>query len=191
MGSLACGSLIVSKKHSSIYSHGLLGLFLALLAGTACAQTPFTGGVEASSTDGPIKVRNNVAQPAEPIVTQRYFKIKKGQFPQFLKLSQEGVWPYFAKIGSRVIGMWMVTHPEVTGTSASPDYDEVILMTQYASVEHWQATRDMASLGGNGPDWEKCMDAIQQRRELTIETSLQFLQGSTWHNPPYYMPGVN
>ncbi len=86
--------------------------------------------------------------------------------------------------------MWLVTHPEVTGSEEPKDYDEAILMTQYASVEHWQATRDMTSLGGNGPDWEKCQEAIQFRRTLTLETSLQFLQGSTWNNPPYYMPGA-
>lgn len=137
-----------------------------------------------------VKVRNDVAQSSVPIVTERYFKIKKGQFPAFLKLSQEGVWPYFEKIGSRIIGMWQITHPDFAGTKESPDYDEVILITRYASLEHWQATRNMVSLGGNGPDWEKCRDALDQRRALTIETSLQFMQGSAWQNPPYFMPGV-
>jgi len=169
----------------------LFYLPLLVVANLSFAQSPFVGGVESNTTAEAITVRNQIAQPSEPIVTQRYFKIKKGQFPQFLKLSREGVWPYFEKIGARVIGMWMVTHPAVTQTKSSDDYDEVILMTQYASVEHWQATRNMTSLGGNGPDWKKCQDAIQQRRELTIETSLQFLQGSTWHNPPYYMPGYS
>ena len=86
--------------------------------------------------------------------------------------------------------MWLVIHPEVTGSKGSEDYDEAILMTQYASVEHWEATRDMTRLGGNGPDWEKCQQALQFRRSLTLETSLQFLQGSTWQSPPYFMPGV-
>lgn len=132
-------------------------------------------------------------EPSEPIVTKRYFKIKKGTFPEVLKVSQEGVWPFFEKIGSRVIGMWQVIHPDESTSEASPDYDEVILMTQYASVEHWKASRkmaEMAEMGGNGPDWVKAREAIARRRELTIETSLQFLQGSTWHNPPYYMPGL-
>jgi len=116
---------------------------------------------------------------------------QKNSFPEFLKASQEGVWLYFEKIGSRVIGMWLVTRPATTGTQETKDYDEAILMTQYASVEHWQATRQMTSLGGNGPDWEKCQEAIAFRRTLTLETSLMFLEGSTWHNPPYFMPGVN
>ena len=71
-----------------------------------------------------------------------------------------------------------------------PDYDEVYLMTQYASVEHWKATRKMAEMGGNGPDWTKAREALAFRNSVTIETRLEFLQGSTWHNPPYYMPGL-
>ncbi len=177
------------------YKHLILFCFLLVnFSSQSYAQDRgnFIGGVEnkQSPHQEPISVRNQVAQASNPIVTQRYFKIKKGSFPEFLKASQEGVWPYFEKIGSRVIGMWLVTYPEATGMSEPKDYDEAILMTQYASVEHWQATRDMTSLGGNGPDWEKCQEAIAFRRTLTIETSLMFLSGSTWHNPPYYMPGM-
>ncbi len=137
----------------------------------------------------PIAVRNDVAQPGEPIVTKRYWKIRKGSFPQFLRASQEGVWPFFEKIGARVIGMWQVV--EIEGKDASADFDEVYLMTQYASVDHWRATRDMAELGGNGPDWAAAREALLLRRSLTIETSVEFLRGSTWHNPPYFMPGVS
>ena len=50
-------------------------------------------------------MRNDVAQAGEEIITLRYFRIKKGTFDQFLKASVEGVWPYFEKLGSRVIGM--------------------------------------------------------------------------------------
>ncbi len=175
----------------SLTTRLLIPSLLLFLSSNLSAQTPFVGGVQEESSKTVIKVRNDVAQTSAPIVTQRYFKIKKGQFPEFLKLSQEGVWPYFEKIGSRVIGMWQIIYPDFIDAKDSTDYDEVILMTQYASIEHWQATRDMAALGGNGPDWEKCRDAINKRRALTIETSLQFMQGSTWHSPPYFMPGVN
>ena len=136
----------------------------------------------------PIAVRNDVAQPGEPIVTKRYWKIKKGAFPEFLAASRDGVWPFFEKIGARVIGMWQVIHPE---GEAPADYDEVYLVTQYASVDHWRATRDMSGLGGNGPDWEAAREALRLRRSLTIETSVEFLQGLKWDTPPYYMPGVS
>jgi len=179
-------------------SNRIMNFTLILIAGisvcaTAQDKTNFVGGIEedlAAAEAKPIPVRNDVAQPSEPIVTERYFKIKKGTFPEVLRVSQEGIWPFFEKIGSRVLGMWQVIHPEESGSEASPDYDEVILMTQYASVEHWKATRKMATIGGNGPDWKKAREAIAYRRTLTIETSLEFLRGSTWNNPPYYMPGL-
>ncbi|MEI7931962.1 MAG: hypothetical protein WCI21_02755, partial [Alphaproteobacteria bacterium] len=85
-----------------------------------------------AGTTGP--VRNLAAQKGEEIVTIRYFKIKKGSFPQFLTVSQNGVWPYFEKIGARIVGMWQVI-PDPEGASVAADYDEAYLMTRYASLE--------------------------------------------------------
>ena len=56
----------------------------------------------------PRPVRNDVAQPGREIVTIRYFRIKKGTFDVFLKTSQEDIWPFFDKMGARVVGMWKV-----------------------------------------------------------------------------------
>lgn len=138
-------------------------------------------------------VRNRATDPAqigaEGIVTLRYWKIRKGTFPQFLAASEQGVWPYFEKIGSRVIGMWQVL-PAPGEEEASPDYDEVYLATRYASVEHWAATRDAVSLGGDGPDYQALQDALAVRRDLTIETSLTFLNGATGPMGPYFLPGT-
>ena len=140
----------------------------------------------------PHPVRNDVAQPGEEIVTIRYFRIKKGTFDQFLKASQEDVWPFFDKIGARVIGMWKVFPAEgVAGqTKENADYDEVYLSTRYASFEHWKATRDMTALGGNGPDWEKCERGLALRGSLTISTNVIFLKGAMRGDRPLFMPGL-
>src|SRR4030095_5193087 len=106
---------------------------------TKSQDKPFRGGLDqVQNPDRPRPVRNNVAQPGEEVVTLRYFKIKKGTFDQFLKASVEGVWPYFDKIGARIVGMWKVITPEgvADGPQASKDYEEVYLLTRYASVEH-------------------------------------------------------
>ncbi len=155
---------------------------------------PFRGGLnQVKDSDTPRPVRNDVAQPGEEIVTLRYFRIKKGMFEQFLKASVEGVWPYFEKIGARVIGMWQVITPAgVEGApQASKDYDEVYLATRYASVEHWKASRDAVQQGGNGPDWAKCKAALELRQSLTISSHLIFLKGSMAPGGPYFMPGLN
>ncbi|GEM_PF-752961 len=167
-------------------------------AATVESEVPrrFVGGV----TENPETVaaearpvRNDVAQPGREIVTLRYFRIRKGAYDDFYKASVEGVWPYFEKIGARVIGQWVVTHPEGTDgrpEAAGADYDEVYMLTRYASLEHWRATRDMAALGGNGPDWEKCRDALAFRRELTLESWVLFLEGNMAPGGPYFMPGL-
>lgn len=141
----------------------------------------------------PHPVRNNVAQPGEEIVTIRYFRIKKGSFDQFLKASQEDVWPYFDKIGARMIGMWKVIDAEsVEGQAkANNDYDEVYLSTRYASLDHWKATRDPTTLGGNGSDWEKCQRGLALRQRLTISTNVIFLKGAMAANQPLFMPGLS
>jgi len=140
----------------------------------------------------PHPVRNNVAQPGEEIITIRYFRIKKGTFDPFLKASQEDIWPYFDKIGARVVGMWKVMEAEGVEGQAKPnnDYDEVYLSTRYASLDHWKATRDPTSLGGNGPDWEKCQRGLALRQSLTISTNVIFLKGAMAANQPLFMPGV-
>jgi len=157
-------------------------------------QQPFRGGLNPVRDDRPHPVRNDVAQPGEEIVTLRYFKIKKGSFDEFLKVSVEGVWPYFEKLGSRVIGMWKVITPGgVDGApqAESKDYDEVYLSTRYASVEHWKASRDGVLHGGNGPDWLKCKAALDRRTSLTISSNVIFLKGSMAPGGPYFMPGLD
>jgi hypothetical protein len=157
-------------------------------------EKQFRGGLnQTREQDAPHPVRNDVAHPGEEIVTLRYFKIKKGAFDQFLKVSVEGVWPYFEKLGSRVIGMWQVITPDgVDGAPpASKDYDEVYLSTRYAGIEHWKASRDAVLHGGNGPDWLKCKAALDLRQSLTISTHVVFLKGSMAPGGPYFMPGLN
>lgn len=179
----------------------LIAACLALAAcTTAQAQPPTTSATQlppnnnpaqmnrdAASSRGP--VRNLTAQPGEEIVTIRYWKIKKGTYPQFLKASQTGIWPFFEKIGARIVGMWEVI-PSPDGKAASPDYDEVYLTTRYASVEHWAATRDAAAMGGDGPDYAALQAALAVRQSLTIETKVTFLKGATGPLGPVYMPGT-
>lgn len=171
-----------------------LTLFCTLLPALVEGQQPgFRGGVNTSAQPpAPTPVRNDAALPGDPVVTLRYFKIKKDTFPQFLKASEEGVWPYYEKIGSRVIGMWQAITAEGVedAPKVSPDYDEVYLLTRYASVAHWAATRDPVKMGGNGPDWDKCREALAVRNGLTLETHVVFLKGHSGGGP-YFLPGMD
>ena len=143
-----------------------------------------------SASNEPAPVRNDVAQPGGEVVTLRYWKIQKGAFGRFHEASVEGVWPFFEKIGARIVGQWKVVYPEEGNREENPDFDEVVMLTRYASYAHWQASRRPAELGGNGPDYDKLRDAIQLRRSLSIETSVEFLQGYMYQSPPVFMPGL-
>jgi hypothetical protein len=168
------------------------------LAACATAQTPPSATTSPRAMDrspagtlGP--VRNMAAQPGQEIVTIRYFRIKKGSFPQFLEASRTGVWPFFEKIGARIVGMWQVIPPQEgpnAGRQVSPDYDEAYLMTRYASLEHWSATRNAAAMGGDGPDYATLQKALAIRQSLTLETKVTYLQGVTGPLPPVFMPGT-
>ena len=178
----------------------LFGLFSICTAPSSAQQpqqtqqAPFRGGLNQSKdSDTPHPVRNDVDQPGEQIVTLRYFRIKKGSFDEFLRVSIDGVWPYFEKLGSRVIGMWKVITPtDVVGAppAENKDYDEVYLSTRYASIEHWKASRDAVLHGGNGPDWVKCKTALDRRTALTISSNVIFLKGAMAPGGPYFMPGL-
>lgn len=89
--------------------------------------------------------------------------------------------------------MWKVIEAEGVPGQSKPnnDYDEVYLSTRYASLDHWKATRDATSLGGNGPDWEKCQRGLALRRSLTLSTKVIFLKGAMAANQPLYMPGIS
>jgi hypothetical protein len=167
-----------------------------LLLVSACTTTPTAAPVggspsamnrDTAGSRGP--VRNLAPQAGQEITTIRYWKIRKGTFPQFLAASQQGIWPYFEKIGARIVGMWKVI-PAPGEPEASPDYDEVYLTTRYASVEHWAATRDAAAMGGDGPDYAALQAALAVRQSLTIETKVTFLEGVVGPLPPVFMPGT-
>ena len=145
---------------------------------------------DASKSAKAVPVRNNVAQPGREIVTLRYWKIKKGTFDRFNESSVRGVWPYFEKIGARIIGQWRVVYPDESDQKENADFDEVVMPTRYAGYDHWVATRKPAQLGGNGPDYLRLQEALKFRRSVTFETDVTFLQGHMYQSPPKFLPGL-
>ena len=139
-----------------------------------------------------VAVRNDAAQPGDEIVTLRYWKIDKGSFDQFLRTSIDRVWPYYEKVGARIIGQWQVIYPERATDVESPDYDEVFMMTRYASHAHWAATRPgvVDGVGGNGPDWDAMIEGVRLRQALTQETTVEFLEGYLYQSTPVFLPGM-
>ena len=154
-----------------------------------------TGGV-ADAGEDIIAVRNEVAaRTGAELVALTYQRIRKGAFPRLLDATERAVWPFEEKLGARPIGRWTVFYPDANSrTEESPDYDEMITMTRYASYAHYQAMRPGVAVlqGGNGPDWRAWRDAIDEVAEQTLSTDMrvEFLEGFLHHSPPYFMPAV-
>lgn len=160
-------------------------------------------GTRPSPQDENIPVRVDVAQPGVELVTVRHDRIRKGTFERFVALTKASIWPWEEKVGARPLGQWLVVFPSVPGvressrgtsliTAESPDYDEVITMTRYASKAHYDSLVPHASVyaGGNGPDWRACMNALQEQKGLTLRTTVELAQGTLYHSPPAYLPGL-
>ncbi len=167
----------------------------------ACGVT-LAGALALPAQETPRPVRNDIARAGEEFLVLRHQKLEKGAHERFFELSREGVWPYFEKNGTRIVGQWRRVYPTpdaldrggtAVGATESADLDEVYMMARYASYEHWQATRPavMARLGGNGPDYQACVEALERRRDLTLETSVRFLRGHFYGSPPVYLPPLD
>jgi hypothetical protein len=171
--------------------------------GVAAGEAPgVAAGSAGAARSSPLPVRNDLPRPGTEIVTLRSFRIAKSSFEEFHRLSREDVWPYFEKTGARVIGQWKRVYPQLeeaarSGSSElrreSPDYDEAYMMVRYASYEHWQATRPqvMARLGGDGPDYQACVEGLRRRAALTLASEVRFLEGYLHHSSPLFLPAVD
>lgn len=164
--------------------------FVACLAcfaiGVAVGSLAVISPKAASSQRGQIEQSDT----GEEVAVLRYLRIKKGTFGQVYRLGADGIWPYYERAGVRLVGMWHVAYPDVPGQSLreSPDYDEAYLLTRYASLEHWQATRDaqIENVGGSGPELARMRESLKQRQALTTESRIVVLRGRLASNGPYF-----
>ncbi|MDX1382265.1 MAG: hypothetical protein R3190_01410, partial [Thermoanaerobaculia bacterium] len=142
-----------------------------------------------AAQEPPRPVRNDTVRAGTEFLVLRHQKLRPGAHQRFFELSRDGVWPFFEKIGARVVGQWQVVRPD--GGSAT-DFDEGYRLARYRSYNHWAATRSGERLGGNGPDWLAMREAIAARRELLLGSDGPvYLEGATLPNGPYYHPGLD
>ncbi|MEO6398687.1 MAG: hypothetical protein ABIP13_09495 [Tepidiformaceae bacterium] len=112
------------------------------------------------------------------IVVQRSFIIRRGSFADFERLSREGVWPYMEARGCKIAGLFTNLH-------GGPS-NEVILNTAYASMAHWESTRDDAPLPADAGETlrglhQAYLEALAARRALTeVSSTRVFRLATTW-----------
>lgn len=99
---------------------------------------------------------------AGDVCAHRWFWLQAQDWPEFLELSEHGVWPYFESDGCRIIGLWRSMEP---GPLA-----KVLLVTRYPSVAHWERTRLQHPDPPPGADeglYRAAQAAGRRRAELT------------------------
>jgi hypothetical protein len=136
-------------------------------------------------------VRYDIPVPGEGIAELCYWKINKGRFKEFDSLTREGLLPVISKMGARGLGIWQLVYSEGAIGEEHDDFDEVMMITRYASYEHWKASQNPMDLIGNGPDF-KAWEVASSRRDSLIQDKWQrFLQGELYRSPPTYIPPLN
>ena len=164
--------------------------FLAALAGIAAVVTLQAGmaGQQPPAREIPPRpVRNEVPKTGRELSVLRNHQLKKGGHEPFFQFSRDGLWPYFDRIGARVVGQWKVIDP----ANASADREDVYRLTRYASFQHWIGTRsgNRTPIGGDGPAWAKGQAGISDRNSLELGSAgAYFLDGQMAPTGPIFMP---
>jgi hypothetical protein len=96
------------------------------------------------------------------VYAHRWFWLQPQDWPEFVSLSEEGVWPYFESDGCRIVGLWRSTEPG--------PFARALLITRYPSVAHWERTRLQSTDAPPGADtrlYAAARDAGGRRAALT------------------------
>lgn len=109
-----------------------------------------------------VRPTGTAAPTAPGVYAHRWFWVRKQDQDEFVRLSEEGVWPFFEADGCEIIGLWRDIAP---GGDA-----RLLLITRYLSVAHWERTRTQAPEPPPGADpqlYEQARQAVRRRAELT------------------------
>ena len=117
----------------------------------------------------PIASRPKAVIPREdrrPVYGYRRFFINPEDLPQFVRYSEEGVWPLYEAMDCRVLGLF--------SPIASIYPMEIVLMTGYYGPGHWETTRINRGKPEGMEDsfWEHGRDITIKRSDLLVRGTL-------------------
>ena len=147
-----------------------------------------------------IPVRNETPRSdGREIVMMRHAYLDGDSYDYWYQQSAAGVWPWFERLGARILGDFEIIYP--SGQDRTPGQDEALRFARYASYEHWQATRSGQSAGdtggslrlaGNGGLSDASSTSLRNRRGVQQGSrGGLFLQGYMAPTRPLYMPGTS
>lgn len=140
----------------------------------------------AAAQEAPNPVRHDVAKPGRETLVLRNHRLQAGGHERFYQASRDDVWPYFERMGARVVGQWKVIRSDVKPPEGQED---VYRLVRYASMEHWEATRFQRTTNGDGPAYERDQKGRKERAAIEVSSrGAFFLQGETAPGGPYFLP---
>ena len=100
----------------------------------------------------------------------RRFYIAPASLAEFVRCSEEGIWPRIEGQGARILGLW--------ATAAASTPLEVVLITGYHSSAHWEETRRDRPRPEAVDEavWERDRAMAARRLELTLRTSVRLMR---------------
>lgn len=164
----------------------LAGIGMIVAADLACAQNDVPVRNETLRADG------------REVIMMRHAYLDEGSYDYWYQQSATGVWPWFERLGARILGDFEIIYP--LSEDQTPGQDEALRFARYASYEHWQATRSGQSVGdtggslrlaGNGGLSDASASALRNRRGVQQGSrGGLFLQGYMAQTRPVYLPGT-
>ncbi|OGO49817.1 MAG: hypothetical protein A2148_07525 [Chloroflexi bacterium RBG_16_68_14] len=107
----------------------------------------------------------------------RTWKAKPGTWREFQELSHQDIWPAMEAAGARIIGLW---------TTIIGEGNEVVLLTRYDDLAHWERTRTWGEQPPEGVEpelWRRAAEAVRKRQALTESTHARVLMPSEYRTP--------
>lgn len=100
----------------------------------------------------------------------RRFFIDPEDLDDFVRFSEEGIWPRVEAQGASVLGLWTPVG------SMSPQ--EIVLLTGYHSAANWEQTRVSQPMPEHFDEEmrQKCRDMYRLRYEMPFKTWVQLMQ---------------
>lgn len=112
------------------------------------------------------------------IYTMRTFQVERENYGEFVRLSEEVIWPALEDRDGRALGLWVV---------AIGGPERIVLVTRYNSLAHWQETRGWRGKSG-------MPNVAAERSRLMRDTDLIALRPVSRRQPtddaPEAAPGI-
>jgi len=103
----------------------------------------------------------------EGVYAHRWFQIRPGSWPEFVRLSEEGWWPSVERDGANVQGLWLALSGAMEG--------HALLITRYDSMAHWEDLR-YATPEAQSRLTDSARQAMARRAELTVGSVVRIMR---------------